>query len=324
MNVETLKRVGAAPLAFAATMVVVLFVANVLVTTKFISPSEFTSTANLAVPAIIAAMASAPAILGGGGGFDLSVGPQLGFVNVVLIGLMVPNGLGSGIVAIPLCLLIGIGLGLLNGLLITGLRLQAIVVTLGAYLVLGGVALIIMPQAVGRAPDWITWLAGGWGDVPRSPLVLVAALAVWWIAKRVGYVRALEAVGSEERAAFTAGVRINVVRVASYVLDGLLAALAGIAVTVLIGSGDPNVGPQYTLISVAAVALGGNALTGGEGNMLGPILGAIVIFLLQNLLAALNVSSLWIQISYGAVLLIAVMPNATVRRYLTGRQAVGV
>ena len=259
-------------------------------------------------------MASVPSILGGGGGFDLSIGPLLGFVNVLLIGVLLPHSLGSAWLAIPLCLAFGAAVGAANGTVISVLRLQPIVVTLGAYLILTGLALVVLPQAVGSAPGWASDLGGGFHGIPWSVSLFLVALAIWWAARRVGYVRLLEAVGSEDRAAFTAGVRVDGVRILAYALGGVFAALGGIALTALIGSGDATVGPQYTLISIAAVALGGNALAGGSGTMVGPILGALAIFLLQNLLAAIEVASLWIQIAYGATLLLAVMSNSELRR----------
>lgn len=323
MSTSVLKRGLSHPSGFAFLAAIALFVANLIVNSAFISAKELPSTFDLMMPAVLAAMASAPSILGGGGGFDLSIGPLLGFVNVMLIQVFVPHGLGNGWISVPLCLLIGVGAGAIQGAIITLLRLPAVVVTLGGYLVLSGLALVILPQAGGTAPGWVNYLSHGWGAFPRSLILLLTAMLVWGMAKRNGYVRTLEAVGSDDRAAYTAGINITRTRLLAYVVGGLLAGLAGIAASVLITSGDPNIGPQYTLVSVAAVALGGNSLAGGTGNMLGPFLGGIVIFLLQNLLAALSVSSLWIQITYGAILLVAVILNSEIRRLLI-RTRIGV
>lgn len=307
------RRPWASPMSFAGLLALGLFAANLVEIPRFVYPSNLPGTVNLALPALLAAMASVPSILSGRGGVDLSVGPLLGFVNVFLIGILLPHALGSAWAAVPLALLLGASVGAANGLLVTLLRLQPIVVTLGAYLVLTGLALVVMPQAVGSAPRWAMTLANGWHGVPRSLALFVVALLVWLVARRSGYVRALQAVGSDDRAAFTAGVNVDAVRVGAYALGGLFAGFAGLAVTVLISSGDPTLGPQYTLVSFAAVALGGNALAGGAGTVVGPLLGALVIFLLQNLLAAVNVSSLWIQVAYGAILLGAIVLNAQVR-----------
>ena len=304
------------PLSPVAIIVFVLLVTNVAVIPQFVYPSELPSTFSLLVPTLLAAMASVPSILGGGGGFDLSIGPLLGFVNVFLIAVLMPHGLSQVWVALPLCLVLGTAIGAANGAIIMLFRLQPIVVTLGTYLFLAGEALVILPVAGGTAPGWATWFSAGWNGLPHSALLLVAALVIWIVLKHCGYVRLLQAVGGDDRAAFTTGVNVAGVRILAYALGGLFAALAGIAVTALVGSGDGTVGPQYTLVAIASVAVGGNALAGGFGTMIGPALGALVVFLIQNLLAASRVSSSWTEVAYGTILLVAVAANSQIRRAL--------
>ncbi len=118
------------------------------------------------------------------------------------------------------------------------------------------------------------------------------------------------AVGSEDRAAYTSGVNVPLVRFIAYVLAGLFAALAALSLTALIGSGDPIIGPGYTLIAIAAVALGGVSLAGGVGGLTAAFLGAACIFLLQSMLTAFNVSTFVLQAVYGAVLVLAVCLNS--------------
>jgi len=257
-------------------------------------------------------MASVPSVLSGGGGLDLSVGPLLGFVNVAVVGLLVPHGLGSAWLGIPLCLLLGALVGALNGALVAYGRLQPIVVTLGSYLVLAGLSLVVLPQPRGGAPSWAAFLGGGWigGHVAHALLLPAAAFALWAVLRKAGFVRLVSAVGSDERAAYTSGVNVALVRLGAYALGGVFAGLAGMSLTALINSGDPTIGKQYTLMAIAAVALGGNALAGGRGGVLGPLLGAATLFLIQLLLSALQVSSLWIQVVYGAVLLLAICLNS--------------
>jgi ribose transport system permease protein len=301
----------------------VLLAVSLVLTPSMLAGARLPNTANLLVPSVLAAMASTPAVLSGRGGLDLSVGPLLGFVNVVLVGVLLTSGLGSVWVALPLCLLLGAVAGALNGALVAYVRLQPVVVTLGSYLVLSGAALVVMPEAAGTAPGWVSWLAGSWlgGYLPRSVLLVAAAAALWAGLGKLGITGLIASVGSDDRAAHTAGVRVELVRLAAYTLGGVFAALGGIALTALIGSGDPTVGRQYTLAAVAAVALGGNALAGGRGTMVGPALGAASLFLIQTVLSAAHVSSLWIQVVYGAVLLAAVCVNSTISSRLAGRVA---
>ncbi|GHJ38474.1 ABC transporter permease [Streptomyces sp. TS71-3] len=315
------------PLGRVAVLAVALAIANTVIAPALLTGPRLTGLVTLFVPLLLAAMAGVPAILSGGGGLDLSVGPLLGFVNVLAVAVLVPHGLGSAWYGIPLCLLLGAAVGAVNGVLVAYVRLQPIVATLGSYLVLAGLSLVVLPQPRGGAPAWAATLGAGsfGGHVPNVLLLPAAALLVWWTACRTGLVRLIRAVGSDQRAAYTAGVDVGLVRIGAYTLGGLLAALAGMALTALIDSGDPGVGKQYTLIAVAAVALGGNSLAGGTGGITGPALGAATLFLIQLLLSALHMSSLWIQVVYGAVLLAAIClnsraPNGLRAHAVTARQ----
>lgn len=321
--VATVRR---SPLTVVVALVVVLLAVNLGLSPTMLSGHQLPNTVNLLVPSVLVAMASVPAVMSGRGGIDLSVGPLLGFVNVVLVGVLVPHSLGSVWLSLPLMLAIGAVTGLVNGIAIAYGRLQPVVVTLGSYLVLSGLALVVMPQPVGVVPHWVTYLSGAWlgGYLPRSLLLVVGALVLWRVLRYRGAVGTILATGSDDRAAFTSGVRVSRVLCLAYASGGVFAALAGIGLSVLIGSGDPTVGRQYTLAAVAAVALGGNPLVGGRGTMVGPMLGASSLFLIQTMLSSLKVSSLWIQVVYGAVLLFAVCANATLASRLPARPRVGV
>ncbi|HET6502432.1 MAG TPA: ABC transporter permease [Amycolatopsis sp.] len=313
------------PLAVVVTLVAILLVVNISLTPSMLAPAQLPNTLNLLVPSVLVAMASTPSVMSGRGGIDLSVGPLLGVVNVFLVGLLVPYGLGGAGTAIPILLVLGIVTGLVSGALVAFGRLQPVVVTLGGYLVLSGVALVVMPQPVGGVPDWVSYLSGSWfgGYLPRSVLLVVVAVAVWLFLKRRGAIGLILATGSDDRAAHTSGVRVSRVLCLAYATGGLFAALAGIGLSVLIQSGDPSIGKQYTLAAVAAVALGGNPLGGGRGTLVGPILGALSLFLIQTLLSGAHVSSLWIQVVYGAVLLFAICTNSSIASRLTARPALG-
>jgi ribose transport system permease protein len=309
MNLRIILR---SPLAKVWIMTLALVVANVVVSPNLLAGSRLPGMVTLLVPLVLAALASVPSVLSGGGGLDLSVGPLLGFVNVVVVGELVPRGIGSAWIAIPLCVALGAGVGALNGALVAYGRLQPIVVTLGTFLVLAGLALVVMPEPVGGAPGWAGFLAESslGGYLPHSLLLLLVAFGLWAALREAGFIRLVRAVGSDQRAAYTSGVNVAAIRLGAYTLGGVFAALAGLALTALINSGDPTVGRQYTLMAIAAVALGGNALHGGRGGILGPLLGATTLFLIQLLLSAVNVSSLWIQVVYGTVLLVAICLNS--------------
>ncbi|MGA2528760.1 MAG: ABC transporter permease [Acidimicrobiales bacterium] len=299
--------------SFAAVLFVALMVANLATIPQFVSPANIAGTLAVAAPFVLAAIASTPSVLSGGGGIDISIGPLLGFANVLFISRLLPNGLGGPLPAITIVLALSIIVGAINGFLVVVVRLQPIVATLGSYLVLSGLALELMPQPGGTAPSWIVRFNGSFAHIPGALILIAIPVVIWLAIQKTAYYRALIAVGGAERSAFSAGVNVALVRGLAYVLGGLFAGFAGLALTALVQSGDPTLGPQYTLIAITAVALGGTSLAGGRGGIAGSILGALSIFLIQNLLSALNVSSYWNQVVYGGILVVSLVINAQAR-----------
>ena len=243
------------------------------------APASLGITLGLAAPLILAAAASMPPILAGRGGIDLSVGPLMGLVNVVVVRWLV-EGLGwtspfadrSGGPAARA--------GLrraerLDRRLSSGSSRSS--PRSGTSLLYAGLALTISPSPTGTAPAWLKSLAGPWSWLP-----LAAVAVAWLLLKRLPYYEQLMAVGSDDRAAYTAGVPVAIVRFLAYVLAGLFAAVGGLCLTGLIGSADPNVAANYTLLAISAVALGGVSLAGGSGGLAAAVLGAVEIFLLQS------------------------------------------
>ncbi|RUX78082.1 ABC transporter permease [Mesorhizobium sp. M7A.F.Ca.US.006.04.2.1] len=301
---------------FAVVLLVVLLAVNLILSPGRFQPGSWGALVGLAAPLIGAAIASTPVILAGRGGIDISVGPLMGFVNALTIQvLFLGTGISSPLVLVPAALLVGALVGAANGFLATIVRIQPIVATLGTYLILTGVTLTILPAPIGPAPAWLKALSG-----PLSMLPLAAMLVAWWLVRRTPYYDQLMAVGSDDRAAYTAGVDVTRVRFIAYVMTGILGGCAGLMLTALIGSADPNIGPTYTLIAIAAVALGGVSLAGGRGGVAGAAIGAIDIFLLQSVLTTFNVSTFVLQIAYGAILVLAVMLTALQERLAMGRR----
>ncbi|WP_027059693.1 ABC transporter permease [Mesorhizobium loti] len=297
-------------IGFAVVLLVVLLAVNLILSPGRFQPGSWGALVGLAAPLIGAAIASTPVILAGRGGIDISVGPLMGFVNAMVIQvLFLKAGISSPLLLVPAALLIGALIGAANGFLATIVRIQPIVATLGTYLILTGVTLTILPAPIGPAPVWLKALAGPWSMLPLA-LMFIA----WWLVRRTPYYDQLMAVGSDDRAAYTAGVDVTRVRFIAYVMTGIFGGCAGLMLTALIGSADPNIGPTYTLIAIAAVALGGVSLAGGRGGVAGAAIGAIDIFLLQSVLTTFNVSTFVLQIAYGAILVLAVMLTALQER----------
>ncbi|RUW94558.1 ABC transporter permease [Mesorhizobium sp. M7A.F.Ca.US.010.02.1.1] len=300
----------------AVVLLILLLAINLILSPGRFQPGSWGALVGLAAPLIGAAIASTPVILAGRGGIDISVGPLMGFVNALTIQvLFLGAGISSPLVLVPAALLVGALVGAANGFLATIVRIQPIVATLGTYLILTGVTLTILPAPIGPAPAWLKALSG-----PLSMLPLALMFIAWWLVRRTPYYDQLMAVGSDDRAAYTAGVDVTRVRFIAYVMTGIFSGCAGLMLTALIGSADPNIGPTYTLIAIAAVALGGVSLAGGRGGVAGAAIGAIDIFLLQSVLTTFNVSTFVLQIAYGAILVLAVMLTALQERLAMGRR----
>jgi ribose transport system permease protein len=299
---------------FAIVLCVILLALNLILNPARFALGNWGTLIGLAAPLIGASLASAPVILAGRGGIDISVGPAMGFVNAIVIQvLFLTMGISSPAVLIPAALLAGLAIGAINGFLATVVRIQPIVATLGTYLVLGGITLTIVPSPVGPAPGWLKAMSASWSILPLASVGIC-----WLLIKRLPYYDLLMAVGSDDRAAYTAGVPVTKVRFISYLITGLFAGIAGLMLTALIGSADPNIGASYTLIAIASVALGGVSLAGGRGGLAGAAVGAIDIFLLQSVLTSFNVSTYVLQIAYGAILVAAVVLTALQERSAKG------
>jgi ribose transport system permease protein len=300
-----LARLASHTYLFAAFLAVILFIANLIAQASFVSSSALPSTlANLAPFAIIA-MATVPSILVGG--LDFSVGPQLSLANVMFVGVLIPAGLGSPGFAIPILLILGACVGALSGVVVSYLRIPAIITGLGALFIVGGVnqQLLLSPE---QAPsNWTEHFADKIGPIPGALFLIAVPLIVWFLLRRTPVVRAMFSLGGDAPTAFAAGMNVAAIRTIAYALGGVFAAIAGIALTSIIHSADSSLGLQYTLIAVAAISLGGTPIGGGRGGLVGALLGAICIFLIQNLIFAVNIPQQWLNVVYGGVLILAVI-----------------
>lgn len=302
---------GRRPYAFAALLTLTLLLINIAAQPGFVAFDNWPTVLASFAPLAIAAMASTPAILSGGGGIDISIGPLLTLVNIIIVAQLLPEGLTSPFVVIPICLAVGAGIGAINGALVTVLRFQPVVATLCANIVLGGLATQMQGNSVpSGSTGWTKALAGSVGPIPGAILTIGAPLVIWVLLARTPFIKALYAVGGDDVTAFSAGVNVTAVRIAAYALGGLYAAIAGLALMALISQGAASMASQYTLLAIAAVALGGTALSGGRGSLSGSLLGAGAIYLINNLLNVVRVSTLWATAIYGSILLFAVVVGA--------------
>jgi ribose transport system permease protein len=243
------------------------------------------------------------------GGIDVSVGAVLGLGGMV--SAMAIRDLGaSPLVAMGLGTLSGVVVGLINGVIITRLRINPFITTLAMLSVVRGVVYIISNQYNVNIPDGSGFLVLGRGHVGHIPIsVLVFALllaALWLMEQRTTIGRSIHALGGNQAAARLCAVPLAAIRTTTYAISGACAALAGVIITSQVGLAVPYQGTGYELDVIAAVVVGGVALTGGTGSVLVGALGSIFIGVLLNGMALINVPAIWQMVIQGAVIITAV------------------
>ncbi|MDZ7907755.1 MAG: ABC transporter permease [Gemmobacter sp.] len=262
------------------------------------------------------------------GGIDLSVGSILALSGVVAGAMMQGIELQAlGVILYPpvwavvvLTCVLGALVGAVNGVLIAWFKVPAFVATLGVMYVARGVALLLtngltynnLSGSADLGNTGFDWLGfNRLGGVPISVLVLAGiALLAGLMLSRSAFGRWLYASGGNERAADLSGVPVRRVKITVYTLSGMLSAVAGLVLSSQLTSAGPTAGTTYELTAIAAVVIGGAALTGGRGTVRGTMLGAFVIGFLSDGLVIIGVSSYWQTVFTGAVIVLAVLMNS--------------
>ena len=287
-----------------------LLIVAVLRSKSLVTGAGLGSAVIVAAPLTLATYALMAVAIAGRGTVDLSIGPLIGFINVTLVQLFGLEILTSPADFFLYALGIGVLYQLLMGLIIVFVRVQPIIVSLSGYLALAGVNLVILERPGGSAPDWMTPWALGTSIISPVTLILIVATVAWLLFTRTAFYGHLRLMGSDERAAFASGVRINLIRLGAHVIAGLFAGLAAITFTSLISSGDPTQGTTYTLMAVTALVLGGASLAGGRASVMGSLLGSVNIYLITYVLATFNfgaVQSFVTDLAYGTILVLSLL-----------------
>ena len=286
----------------------------------FISPINLANTANLVGLFGIFAIGQAFVIVTGG--IELSVGSVIALIGVLFVDLMV-NYEVAWPVALVLMLILGIVIGIVHGLLITKLHLQPFIVTLCGLLIYRGAARFYTADATagfgfGVSFPTLEWLTTGrFYGVPHSFMaMLVIAACMWVVLHRTVLGRYLFAVGKNEEAALYSGIRTNRIIVTAYVICGFLTAISAIFFAMYTRSISPSShGNFYELYAIAAAVLGGFSLRGGEGSIVGVVLGAVLLQVLQNLVNLLGIPSSLNFAVTGSVILVGVLADTQFAAY---------
>jgi ribose transport system permease protein len=311
--------VDRAPFLVACVMLVALLGVYATLQRDVFSLEELNLDATAAMTLLLAATGQTIVLLRGG--IDLSIGGMISLGTVLAATRFGDDPLTAAIWS-GLIVAIGVLSGVINGFLISVLRLQPFLVTLATWSILAGTALLILPTDGGRLPAG--WMAFGSASALglSSSVWLLIVLFVFWLwfrDTRLGIV--IRATGSNEKSAFLSGVSMGWVNVATYGLSGGFAALSALYLTTQTGTGSPTVGNGYILPSVAAAVIGGISLAGGRGGFAGTIIGAFILTVIGNLVFVLDISSYWQPIASGAILLAAVLASSLADK--SARRSIG-
>jgi len=281
---------------------------------RFLSAGNLASVARQT--AVITIIAMGMTVVMVSGGIDLSVGSVLALSGVV--GAFAMAAGAPVIVGVATAIAIGFACGLLNGIAVARLRIPPFIVTLGAMGIYRGIALLITDgKAVVGLPSGFGYLAEGslLGVVPIPLLVvLIVSIATHFLLANTQPGRYCYAIGSNIEAARYAGIRVSKYQVLFYVLLGVLAGLAGSIESARLVTGQPTAGEGYELRVIAAVVIGGGSLAGGQGTVIGTIVGALIMGVLANGANLIGISSFAQQVVIGAVIVMAVTFDEFQRR----------
>lgn len=245
------------------------------------------------------------------GGIDLSVGSILALSSALTAGL-----LGSGMpvtLAILISLILGCILGMMNGLLISYGKLAPFIVTLATMTIFRGATLVYTngnPITKGLSDTFLfQFLGQGYIVGIPFPVIIMSIvfIVLYVLLHKTAFGKSVYAIGGNEKAAYISGVKLNKVKIIIYSISGIMASISGLIITSRLSSAQPTAGASYEMDAIAAVVLGGTSLSGGKGRILGTLIGALIIGVLNNGLNIIGVSAFWQQVVKGVVILIAVL-----------------
>jgi len=300
------------PISFISSSGLFIFLAALflyfsIASPHFLNPRNFINI--LTHVSVIGIIASAMTFVIIGRGPDLSVGAIAAMMGSVQANLVLMNGF-PWFIGMIAGIIIGVGVGFLNGLIIVKFNLSPLIVTLGMMNVVRGLCFVLTDGLAHfiNVPGLIYLGRGSWFGIPISIIILIASFVIFdFISKKTVFGRHVYASGGNRTAARLAGINVDRVGITIFALSGFMAAVAGIIVVGIGGAAIPSLGESYPLDAITAVLLGGTSLAGGAGSVRKTFLGVIIIGIMNNGMALLNVQTFWQITAKGTLLLAAVL-----------------
>lgn len=294
------------PALFALVLLASTILINFILQPNLFARDTLNSNMRVFLPLILLTAGQAVVILGGG--IDISVGGIVSIINTILATRVGLEGTPQAMWQyVAISLLVGLLAGALNGFFVSYLRLQPIITTYATSFLYAGLALFILPNPGGGIPASIAELYRSTVPLglPLAFYIIAIVLLLWGYLRSTRYGNFLYAVGGKAQAAYETAVPVIWVQFSTYVISGLMAAVSGIAITMLSGSGNAEIGSSMTLNSITAVVIGGTPLIGGVGGVAGPMLGAITLGLFQNIVSFAHINTWWETLVKALIIVVA-------------------
>lgn len=294
------------PAFFSAILLVLTIIVNTVLQPKLFALDTLNGNMRVFLPTVLLAVGQTFVMLAGG--IDISVGGTVSIVNTILatrVGLQ--GSMEQMWMYVAVSLAAGLLAGAINGFFVAVLRLQPIITTYATGFLYAGFALFLLPNPGGGIPKAAAEIYRSTTPlgIPLAIYIIIPLLLVWWFIRNTRYGRYLFAVGGKAEAAYQTAVPVNWVIFSTYVISGLMAAFAGIAITMLMGSGNAEIGAAMTLNSITAAVIGGTAMAGGIGGVPGPIMGALTLGFIQNIISFAHINTWWETLVKALIIVVA-------------------
>jgi len=293
-----------------------LFILVVLVIIASILSPVFLTTSNIlnimlevAVTVILAIGQTYIIILGE---IDLSVGAILGMSGAISAGILARGNLPE---AILVGIVIGAAAGFLNGILVTKGKMPSFIATLGTMTAFGGLTLVYTGgNPISISSTSFEWIGQGYLFRIPIPVIIMILLCVifWFLLHRTHYGRYVFATGGNKEASRLSGINVTKIKTIAFMMTGALSGIAGIILTARLSSAEPTSGSGMEMDAIAAVILGGTSLTGGKGGVIGTVIGAVILGVLDNGMNLLNVPAFEQGVVEGVIIILAVLLDSNI------------
>lgn len=276
----------------------------------FLSVKNLTNVVVTSLPFIIAAYGQTIAIISGG--VDLSMGAMISFATTICATKMRLDAPWGFLPGIFFAIAAGILIGTANGSLAAVFHIQPLIATLSTSLIIGGLALFMLPKPGGRIHMGLAKTVSK--NSAAFLILILVSVSLWLLLNRTKLGKAVYAVGGNENAAFSAGISIKKTKITAFAMVGLLASIAGIVMSCQMYSGDPTAGGPLTLRSITAAVIGGTSFSGGKGRIECTLAGALLFSIINNILNLAGVSTFYQYVAQGLLLIFAIAVTSGKKR----------